>query len=338
MNGAFAGELRIVPVSPLNAPGLMTSRGWDALRGAASVALSCAHPAWEAHVRESGIECVRLESASADELMHSLGEWLEGSDACPGEYRAWLCDSEHPFLPSPMHTLRALEEKIGARVDADFVFASPVAPGAAVVESVRIMHELRSPGGDPWSAEQTHASLARYLLEETHEVLEELEREDLRTPALVDECGDLLFQLVFHARIGMEEAEPWTLDSVARALNAKMYRRNPHVFGPEREDLSVEEITAQWEEIKKKEKPRRALSEGIPLALPALQRAFKIALRAEAAGRAPELHKALEETAPAGSDAARLMEIVIAAAKRDEDPESALRTLLAQIDTRLRGD
>ncbi len=338
MSDVFSGELRIVPVSPLNAPGLMTSRGWDVLRGAASVALSCAHPAWEAHVREAGVECVRLENGNAEELVGSLGEWLGESDASPGEYRAWLCDSEHPFLPSPMDTLRALEETAGARVDADFVFASPVAPGAAVVESVRIMHELRSPGGDPWSAEQTHASLARYLLEETHEVLAELEREQIRTPELVDEFGDLLFQLVFHARIGMEEAEPWTLDSVARSLNEKMYRRNPHVFGPEREDLTVEEITAQWEEIKRREKPRRALGEGIPLALPALQRAFKIAARAEAAGLSDELEEALKNASAPGSDAVQLMSIAIAAAKRDEDPESALRTLLARLESDLSRD
>ena len=338
MNGSFSGELKVVPVSPLNAPGLMTSRGWDALRGAGSVALSCAHPAWEAHVREAGIECVRLDCANAEELARSVGEWLGDSDGCPGGYLAWLCDSEHPHLPSPIETIGALEGTSGGPIDADFVFASPVAPGAAVVESVRIMHELRSPGGDPWSAAQTHGSLSRYLLEETHEVLAELEREPIRTSELVDEFGDLLFQLVFHARIGMEEAEPWTLDSVARSLNNKMYRRNPHVFGPAREDLNVEEITAQWEEIKKREKPRRCLGEGIPLALPALQRAFKIAARAEAEGRTEELRELLSQVAPHDSDGARLMTIAIAAARRDDDPESALRTLVSRLEAELLRD
>ena len=338
MNGSFSGELKVVPVSPLNAPGLMTSRGWDALRGAGSVALSCAHPAWEAHVREAGIECVRLESAGAHELARSVGAWLEDSDGCPGGYLAWLCDSEHPHLPSPIETIGALEEASGGPIDADYVFASPVAPGAAVVESVRIMHELRSPGGDPWSAAQTHGSLSRYLLEETHEVLAELEREPIHTSELVDEFGDLLFQLVFHARIGMEEAEPWTLDSVARSLNAKMYRRNPHVFGPEREDLSIEEITARWDRIKSQEKPRRSLGEGIPLALPALQRAFKIAARAEAEGRTEELRELLSEVAPHDSDGARLMTIAIAAARRDDDPESALRTLVSRLEAELLRD
>lgn len=338
MNGSFSGELKVVPVSPLNAPGLMTARGWDTLRGAASVALSCAHPAWEAHVREAGIECVRLESASAHELARSIGVWLEDSDGCPGGYRAWLCDSEHPHLPSPIETIGALDEASGGPIDADYVFASPVAPGAAVVESVRIMHELRSPGGDPWSAAQTHGSLSRYLLEETHEVLAELEREPIRTSELVDEFGDLLFQLVFHARIGMEEAEPWTLDSVARSLNAKMYRRNPHVFGPEREDLSIEEITARWDRIKSQEKPRRALAEGIPLALPALQRAFKIAARAQAAGREEELRAVVENSASNGSIASRIMAIVLEAAARDEDPESALRALVARVEAQLARD
>lgn len=113
MNGSFSGELKVVPVSPLNAPGLMTARGWDTLRGAASVALSCAHPAWEAHVREAGIECVRLDCANAEELARSLEAWLEKSDACSGKYRAWLCDSEHPHLPSPIETIGALEEASG---------------------------------------------------------------------------------------------------------------------------------------------------------------------------------------------------------------------------------
>lgn len=332
-------SLLIVPASPLNAPGLLTARGWDALRGADSIAVSCAHPAWRAHVREAGIDAVVLNAENAAILIEALEKWFRQATSQrhvnakeAGTTLVWLADSEHPFLPSPVETVKELETALGRRIDVDFVFASPVAPGSAVVESVRIMHELRSPGGDRWSAEQTHASLSRYLLEETHEVLEELDRGGPDTSALVSEFGDLLFQLVFHARIGTESADPWDLDSVARALNAKMYRRNPHIFSPGRADISVEDAIEQWEEIKAHERsraPERALDEGIPAALPALQRAFKIAQRAATRGELAEFSAAI-----AGDPdplARQIGALVLRAAAEDTDPESSLRGLLARI-------
>lgn len=324
-----AVDLRVLPASPLNAPGLLTAAGWDALRSADAVALSCAHPAWAAHLREAGLTWHTLPATS--ELPTALASWLRESEGV----RVWLADAEHPHVSAPPEVLQRAEESSGLRIDADYVFASPVAPGAAVVESVRIMHELRSPGGDPWSAAQSHGSLSRYLLEETYEVIEELEREPRSSADLVDELGDLLFQLVIHARIGMEAEDPWNLDSVARALNRKMYRRNPHVFSDDRRDLSVDDIIEQWGHIKAAEKPRRSLGEGIPLALPALQRAFKIAHRARTEGRTDEL-MALAAARADGSardaDALALLTIAVGAVQRDDDPESALRTLLARIE------
>lgn len=349
-------ELLIVPVSPLNAPGLMTSRGWDTLRAATAVALSCTHPAWAAHLREAGVEATQVSATSVEKWVDALAAWwrsvAENEEEADGaSHVAWLCDSEHPYLPAPPRMLPLVEERIGARIDADFVFASPVAPGSAVVESVRIMHELRSPGGDTWSAQQTHASLARYLLEETHEVLEELDASPVNDRALVAEFGDLLFQLVFHARIGMEAAEPWDLDSVARALNEKMYRRNPHVFSPQRETLSVQSTIEQWHAIKEQEKqanqavqaqqsstagqaPRPCLGEGIPASLPALQRAAKLAQRARDAGLSAQFADAVGHD---HDDYAReLAELATRHTADDRDPESALRALLARIEQTVR--
>ena len=108
---------------------------------------------------------------------------------------------------------------------------TPAPRGSELLRSVEIVDALRGEGGDAWSAQQTHESLARYLLEETYEVLEAIEQGDGDPRALVDELGDLWFQILFHARLGEEESAPWSIDDVARAFNEKMERRNPHVFG-----------------------------------------------------------------------------------------------------------
>lgn len=223
------------------------------------------------------------------------------------------------------------------------------ARGAELLRSVEIMDALRSAGGDAWSARQTHASLARYLLEEAHEVLEAIEQDatggpggaDDATgpPALVGELGDLWFQILFHARLGEEESEPWSIDDVARAFNAKMERRNPHVFGPDAATAlehpeDVEAIVAQWHAVKAAEGAPQGWGDGIPERLPALQGAAKAVHRARSRGELPALLAAADEAGPdvEGGDVARaLLDLVAAAEARDVDPESALRTLLGRI-------
>ncbi|GAA1320665.1 MULTISPECIES: MazG nucleotide pyrophosphohydrolase domain-containing protein [Brachybacterium] len=242
--------------------------------------------------------------------------------------------------------------------------------GAALLRAVEVMEALRAPDGDAWSHTQTHASLARYLLEETHEVLEVIDDPAAHGPvALRDELGDLLFQILFHARIGQEEEPAWDVDDVARSFVAKMERRNPHVFGAGREDAledpaDVEAIIAQWHAVKAQEKaaasrdadgttdgtdPRRAWSEGIPAALPALQRGAKMVHRARSAGALDALLAAADAEVAAGSSdpgepgtaaeddelARALLDLVVAAEERDTDPETALRSLLARADARV---
>ena len=332
-------EVVIIPVSPLNAPGLLTSRGWDTLRAAGSVFNSCAHPAWGAHLREAGIEawheCSEVEGDRAHltcvGVREALAQWVRAFAQSEGSL-VWLADAEHPYLSSPPVLIDEVAAKVAGdvRVQPDFVFASPVAPGSAVVESVRVVHELRSPGGDRWAAQQTHRSLARYLLEETYEVLEELEREDPEPRMLVAELGDLLFQLLFHARIGSEAASPWTMDSIARAFNEKMYRRNPHVFGPVRSDLDVEQTVQQWNRVKARERERSSLSDGLPRALPALQRAFKVVQRARSLGVIDDVLRVVEELDDPLARA--LMRVVVEAESHDEDPESLLRVALRKVE------
>jgi len=145
-----------------------------------------------------------------------------------------------------------------------------------------IMRRLRGPGGCPWDAEQSHESLKRYLLEEAYEVVEAIDAKD---PAhLKEELGDLLLQPVFHAAIAEERGE-FTMDDVLDAINEKLIRRHPHVFGAEVIETSEAQV-ANWEKIKKGEKgdQRKTALSGIPPALPALMQAQKITEKAARVG------------------------------------------------------
>ena len=208
--------------------------------------------------------------------------------------------------------------------------------GSHFPELVRVMAELRAPGGCPWDAEQTHRSLARHLLEEAHEALAAIDSDDLH--GLKDELGDVLLQVVFHSEIAQEEGA-FDVDDVTDALIAKLVRRHPHVFG-EVEVTGADEVLANWEKLKASEGERAHLEEGIPETLPALARAAKVQRRAEADGRAPLDPSEAAETAEARLEEIRdatkddpveeavgdlLFAIVTLARSRGVDAESALR-------------
>ncbi|AEF41918.1 MazG family protein [Hoyosella subflava] len=153
--------------------------------------------------------------------------------------------------------------------------------GFRLLESVDLMDDLRTRG--PWEREQTHESLQRYLLEETYELLDAVragDRDELRK-----ELGDMLLQVLFHARIAEDDpADPFTLDDVAAALTAKLLHRNPPHFGTDDAPMNAEEQNQRWQERKAAEKPKQSLTEGIPLAQPALALAEKVLGRAAEAG------------------------------------------------------
>ncbi len=135
-----------------------------------------------------------------------------------------------------------------------------------------IVRRLRSEDGCPWDRAQTHASLTRYLIEETYEVLDAIEREN--TADLREELGDLLFEVLLHAEIEREEGH-FSIGDVAADECEKMIRRHPHVFG----DATAEEALSSWEASKSLEKGRRTLAArlaSVPRALPALLRAQKL--------------------------------------------------------------
>lgn len=156
----------------------------------------------------------------------------------------------------------------------------------AIDRLLAIMARLRDPqDGCPWDIEQNFASIAPYTIEEAYEVADAIERGDMDD--LKDELGDLLLQVVFHARMA-EEAGLFAFDDVADAISAKMTRRHPHVFGSEGERTSGE-VKTRWEEIKAEEKAAKGVAsasilDDVPLALPALARAVKLQNRAARVG------------------------------------------------------
>lgn len=198
-----------------------------------------------------------------------------------------------------------------------------------LLRAAEIMDRLRSPGGCPWDAEQTHLSLTRYLLEETYEVLEAIESGDLTH--LREELGDLLLQVLFHARIAAESPDGFTIDDVASDLVDKLVRRHPHVFGDESAG-DADDLNERWEKQKIAEKGRTSAVDGVPVAQPALALAAKLVARAD---RARLDHAALINSGELGPEAresavdqefgARLFDLVREAVDAGVDPEGALR-------------
>jgi len=199
----------------------------------------------------------------------------------------------------------------------------------AVAEFVAVMRRLRAEC--PWKQEQTHRSLARYLLEEAYETLEAIDAGD-RTgdwAHLREELGDLLLQVVFHAVIA-EQAGEFDLDDVARDITAKMRRRNPHVYGPPGDaagaPADAASVTEAWEAIKAAEKGRDRVTDGLPPGLPALLYADKVLDRLERSGGAGR------PAAPAGDDIGdRLLAVVADARQAGVDPEQALRDAVRRL-------
>jgi MazG family protein len=210
--------------------------------------------------------------------------------------------------------------------------------GRRLLDLVKVMARLRGPHGCPWDREQTHETLARHLLEESHELLEAIDRGD--SDAIRDELGDLLLQVVFHAQMASDDGR-WDVDDVARGLVEKLVHRHPHVFG-DVEVSGADEVLTNWERLKAEEGSgsRVAVDDEIPATLPALARASKVQRRAAAWGfewrtsdsALAALREELEELAEAdpASEAEEeigdvLFATVAVARKLGVDAETALR-------------
>jgi XTP/dITP diphosphohydrolase len=321
-SAATVRRLTLLLSTPRIAPGLFSRDAWTALAGAAHVLAKDEDESQLYAIQESGIAAAHLGEQQPAMLARLLvdrtqdGEvvWIGSADGDPG-----LTD--------------ALAAEVSGREDppeVEILVGSYDVPGSRLLDLVAVMDRLRSPGGCPWDAEQTHQSLVPYAIEETHELVEAIESGD-RTH-MVEELGDLLLQVVFHARVGQEDSEaPFGIDDVAGGIVEKLVRRHPHVFADVEAD-TPKEVADNWEQLKAVEKPHRTSPlDGVPENLPALARANKAAGRLSTAGRLD-----LAEAAAAQDDlGSRLFALVLEARSSGQDPEAALRAVVRALDAPL---
>ncbi len=271
------GRLALVLTSPRVAPGLLSRGAWDAVADATvRLARSLDEPLAEA-VDESGFAVEEAADATPPALARRLVDlaatqsvvWLGSSDGDPGLSDALASEVSRLEVPP----------------DVEVVVGSWDVQGGRLLDVVATMDRLRSPGGCPWDAEQTHESLAPYLVEEAHEVLHAIEGGD--RSHLAEELGDVLLQVVFHARVAEEAgADAFDIDTVAGLLVEKLVRRHPHVFA-DGDASTPAEVEQAWERITAQEKDADVegggyaadLLHGIPASLPGDLAAEKVLAR-----------------------------------------------------------
>jgi XTP/dITP diphosphohydrolase len=217
------------------------------------------------------------------------------------------------------------------------VLVTPEPAGAALLDAVAVMDRLRSPGGCPWDAEQTHQSLMPYLIEEAYELYQALEDADLQ--AVREELGDVLLQVLFHARVAQEQPGGFDIDAVASDLVAKLVARHPHVFQGSEQVHTAAEQEDRWEQLKRTEKRRESSIDGVALAQPAAALAAKLVARVTRAGLPRDLlpgvagppnplgagSSGLDSPGIDEGTGASLFALSAAAKLAGEDPEAALR-------------
>jgi tetrapyrrole methylase family protein / MazG family protein len=291
--------IRIVGLGP-GEPGYLTVGALDALRACTRVAALLAPPDLQRALEAHGITLERELTADAAAVVHGSIEAIDRfveralatSDESLGVGVLGNPLSDMPGLPL---LLRAFEragarthlvpgmpnQTLSASIAMPLVPLPPQSQHYSWDDLIEIMARLRD--GCPWDREQTHRTLVPYLIEETYEVVEAIEAEDL--DALCEELGDLLLQIVFHSQLGTETGK-FTVADVIDALSNKMVRRHPHVFG----DAVIEDVDTQWrswEKLKAQEKTglaRKSRLDGIPKHLGALQRGQRMQEKASRVG------------------------------------------------------
>ncbi|MFF5490705.1 nucleoside triphosphate pyrophosphohydrolase [Streptomyces virginiae] len=309
------GRIVLLTTSHRVAPGVLSWPAWQTLHAADRVL--CADPGHPQlpYLREAGIE-VAFESPDAHALVEACagGRTLVVLPGGEGDQRltdglARLAGSGRVSMP-----------------DLELLPGSYDLPGARLLDLVQVMDRVRREC--PWTSRQTHRGLAKYAIEEAYELVEAIEdgdREELR-----EELGDVLLQVVFHARIAEEAGgdggddeddeganEAFSIDDVAGALVTKLIHRHPHVFGDAKAE-TPEDVSAHWQRTKAVEKRRASVTDGIPVGQPGLALAAKLAGRARTGGVAVEL--------PRGEGIGyELLELAARAEAAGIDPETALR-------------
>ncbi|MGW4494412.1 nucleoside triphosphate pyrophosphohydrolase [Streptomyces sp. NPDC004376] len=300
---AAPGRIVLLTTSHRVAPGLLSWPAWQAVHAADAVLCADgAHPQVP-YLREAGI-AVSEAAPTAEELV----------DTCAGG-RTVVVVATGEGEPALTDGLARLAGSGRVRMpDLELLPASYDLPGARLLDLVQVMDRIRAEC--PWSSRQTHEGLAKYGIEEAYEMVEAIEagdREELR-----EELGDVLLQVVFHARIAAEDPDaPFDIDDVAAGIVAKLVHRHPHVFGDESAE-TPEDVKRHWQRTKAEEKQRTSVTEGVPLGQPGLALAAKLASRT----RTAHLDVSLPEGDGIGYE---LLALAARAESEGVDPEAALR-------------
>lgn len=303
MNAEDPGRVVLLTASHRVAPGLLSWPAWQTLHAADRVL--CAerdHPQLP-YLREAGV-AVEHTAPTAEELVDDCAGGRTVVVLVGGEGNRPLTDGLSRLGGSGRVRMPDLELLPG----------SYDLPGARFLDLVQVMDRVRTEC--PWTSGKTHQGLAKYAIEEAYELVEAIEagdREELR-----EELGDVLLQVVFHARIAEEDPdEPFAMDDVAATIVDKLIRRHPHVFGDETA-ATPEDVHAHWLRTKAVEKRRDSATDGVPLGQPALALAAKLGSRARQAG--------VDVPLPAGDSLGhRLLALAVRAEADGTDPEAALR-------------
>ncbi|MET9653177.1 nucleoside triphosphate pyrophosphohydrolase [Streptomyces sp. NPDC006460] len=297
------GRIVLLTASHRVAPGLLSWPAWQALHGADRVLCADEHHPQLPYLREAGVAVERARP-DAQELV----------DACAGGRTVVVLPSGEGDRALTDGLARLAGSGRVAMPDLELLPGSYDLPGARLLDLVQVMDRIRREC--PWSSQQTHKGLAKYGIEEAYELVEAIEdgdRDELR-----EELGDVLLQVVFHARIAEEDEErPFSVDDVAGTIVEKLVHRHPHVFGDETAE-TPEDVKEHWLRTKAVEKQRDSVTDGVPLGQPGLALAAKLAGRVRTAG--------LDVEPPAGEGVG--YELLALAARADAagvDPEAALR-------------
>ncbi|WP_435862903.1 nucleoside triphosphate pyrophosphohydrolase [Streptomyces phaeochromogenes] len=307
VNASSPGRIVLLTTSHRVAPGLLSWPAWQALHDADRVlSADGTHPQLP-YLREAGIQ-VDESAPTAEDLVDACAGGRTVVVVATGEGEPRLTDGLARLAGSGRVQMPDLE----------LLPASYDLPGARLLDLVQVMDRIRVEC--PWSSQQTHKGLAKYGIEEAYELVEAIEEGD--RDELREELGDVLLQVVFHARIAEEggpedDDEPFSIDDVAGGIVTKLIHRHPHVFGDETAS-TPEEVKEHWLRTKAVEKRRTSVTEGVPLGQPGLALAAKLASRARTAG--------LEVPLPQGEGVGyELLALAVRAETDGVDPEAALR-------------
>jgi XTP/dITP diphosphohydrolase len=307
------GRIVLLTASHRVAPGLLSWPAWQTLHAADRVLCADgAHPQLP-YLREAGV-AVEITAVTAQELVDACAGGTSQAEGSGGGRTVVVIPSGEGDTALTDGLARLAGSGRVQMPDLELLPGSYDLPGARLLDLVQVMDRIRAEC--PWSSTQTHKGLAKYGIEEAYELVEAIEdgdRDELR-----EELGDVLLQVIFHARIAQEDgAEPFSIDDVAGTIVEKLIHRHPHVFGEEHAE-TPEDVKEHWLRTKAIEKQRDSVTDGVPLGQPGLALAAKLAGRVRTAG--------LDVPPPAGEGVGyELLALAVRAEAAGTDPEAALR-------------